>query len=89
MAAKPKASPRPPASADSDSVKPSMTVEEYLHRIEAMGKRIESYVQYMCQIGGQSSMSAEVRDRAVLAFYQEMIRVESQLARIHDELRLE
>jgi hypothetical protein len=90
MAQKSKTPPRRvPGTAESDPTKPPLTVEEYLHRIEAMGKRIDSYIQYICQLTGQSGMSAEVKERAVREFYQEMILVDGQLARIHDLLRLE
>ena len=62
---------------------------EQVHRIEAMGKRIDGYIRFMCQIASQSGDSAEVKERAVTAFYEQMIIVERQLGHIHDELRLE
>lgn len=65
-----------------------MTLEEHVHQIEAMGKRIDGYIQFMCQIGGQSGISAEVKEAAAAAFYQQMVIVERQLAQIHDELKL-
>ena len=64
-------------------------MEERLHRVEIMGKRIDGYIQFMCQIAGQTGTSAEVKERAVKVFYDQMVIVENQLARIHDELRLE
>ena len=68
---------------------PPLTMEERLHRIEAMGKRIDGYIKFMCEIVSQTGTSAEAKERAVAVFYQQMVVVESQLARIHDELRLE
>lgn len=77
-----KAKAEPPATAP-------LTMEEKLHRIEAMGKRIDGYIKFMCEIVGQSGTSAEAKERAVAIFYEQMVVVESQLARTHDELRLE
>ena len=66
-----------------------LTMEERLHRIEALGKRIESYVQFMCQIPNMTGTSSEVKNRAVTVFFDQLVIVEAQLAHIHDELRLE
>ena len=66
-----------------------LTMEERVHRIEAMHKRINDYIDYMCQLAGMSGTSSEVKERAVTLFYDQMVIVERQLARIHDELRLE
>ncbi|MBI3410932.1 MAG: hypothetical protein HY040_21570 [Planctomycetes bacterium] len=68
---------------------PAWTMEERLQRIEAMGLRIDGYVQFMCQIAGLNGASAEVKERAVTEFYEQMIVVERQLGRIHENLRLE
>ena len=95
MAAKAKAAPRPAVAAarkkpyESITLAPPLTMEERVHRIEALGKRIDSYISFMCQIVTQAGSSAEVKERAVMAFYAQMVVVESQLAKIHDELRLE
>jgi len=95
MAAKAKATKRagaptvtgktPPGSSSA----PALTLEERLHRIEAMGKRMESYIQFMCKIGSMNGTSSEVKERAVAVFYQQMVLVESQLAHIYNEFRLE
>lgn len=69
--------------------KPPYTFEERLHRIEVLGKRIDGYVKYMCEIATQAGSSNEVKERAVTVFYDQLIVVEAQLAKIHDELRLE
>jgi hypothetical protein len=68
---------------------PPLTLEERLHRIEGMGTRIGGYIQYMCQIAKMTGTSGEAKERAVTAFYEQMVVVDRQLARIHDELRLE
>jgi len=67
----------------------SLTMEERLHRIEAMRKRIDGYIEYMCKIATTAGMSSEVKERAVAIFYEQMLIVEKQLGHIHDELRLE
>jgi len=66
-----------------------LTTEERVHRIEAMRKRINDYIEYMCQLAGTTGTSSEVKERAVRLFYDQMVIVERQLAHIHDELRLE
>jgi hypothetical protein len=68
---------------------PPWTLEERLHRIEAMGQRIAGYVRFMCQVGSLSGTSAEAKERAVTAFFERMVVVESQLGRIQEALRLE
>ena len=71
------------------TLKSPLTLEEHLHCIETLGKRIDAYIHFMVQLGNQTGTSAEVKDRAVVAFYQQMIIVERELGHIHDELRLE
>lgn len=94
MATKAKASSRAaaPAVAKNAPSPPSnhpLTMEERLHRIDAMRKRIDDYIHFMCQIAGMSGTSSEVKERAVTVFYEQMVVVERQLGRIHDEFRLE
>ena len=95
MAIKAKAPPRPASKPLAKKViegvptKPPYTLEERLHRIEALGKRMDGYIKYMCEIGTQAGSSSEVKERAVAAFYNQLVVVEGQLAKIHDELRLE
>ncbi len=60
-----------------------------MQRIESMGKRVQTYIQFMCQATSQSGASGESRERAVAAFYERMVVVETQLARLYDEFRLE
>jgi hypothetical protein len=96
MVAKPKASKRRAAAPSvagklksAGTTSPPLNLEERLHRIEAMGKRIDEFIRFICQIAGQTGTSAEVKERAVAAFYEQMVLVERQLGHIHDELRLE
>jgi hypothetical protein len=67
---------------------PPWTLEERLQRIEAMGQRIDGYIRFMCQVGSLSGTSAEAKERAVTAFYERLVIVESQLGRIQEDLRL-
>jgi hypothetical protein len=67
---------------------PPWTLEERLHRIEAMAQRINGYIRFMCQVGSLNGTSAEAKERAVTAFYERMVVVESQLGRIEEDLRL-
>jgi hypothetical protein len=67
---------------------PPWTLEERLQRIEAMRQRLNGYIRFMCQAGSLNGTSAEAKERAVTAFYERMVVVESQLGRIHEDLRL-
>jgi len=65
-----------------------VTSEERLKRIEALGERIIGHVRFMCQVANLGGSSAEMKERAVTAFYERMILVESQLGRLREELLL-
>jgi hypothetical protein len=67
---------------------PPLTTEDRLKRIEALGERIAGHVQFMCQVGSLGGSSTEMKERAVTAFYERMIVVESQLGRLREELLL-
>jgi hypothetical protein len=62
-------------------------MEERLQRIEALGQRINGYVQFICRARDLNGTSAEAKDRAVAAFYQRMVLVERQLGQIQEELK--
>jgi hypothetical protein len=64
------------------------TTEERLQRIEAMRRRINGYVEYMCQNSSLNGTSMEAKEKAVATFYERMVILERQLGRIHDELQL-
>jgi hypothetical protein len=67
---------------------PSST-EERLQRIQAMGQRINGYVQFMCHVDNLNGASAEAKEKAVVAFYEQMVVLERQLGRIQDDFQLE
>ena len=58
-------------------------------RIEALGLRIAEHVQFMCAPGTSGGISAEVREKALAAFYERLVAVERQLGRIRENLQLE
>lgn len=85
----PKANSVPTALVGLCSSTPPWTMEEHLERIETMGQRINGYIQFMRQVGSMNGTSGEAKERAVKAFYERMLALESQLSRIQDNLRLE
>lgn len=68
---------------------PPWNMQERLQRIEAMGLRIDSFIKFICQIPNMNGTSTEAKERAVTAFYEQMIIVEAQLGHIQEQLRLE
>jgi len=82
---------KPPRSGATPSITqtPAWTTAERLLRIEALGQRIASYIQFMCHVGDLKGSSGEATERAVIAFYDQMIVLERQLAAIHDDFKLE
>jgi hypothetical protein len=65
------------------------TPEERLHRIQALAGRISGHVQFMCEPGASLGTSGEAKERALSAFYERMVLVEEQLAKIVEQFRLE
>jgi hypothetical protein len=68
---------------------PPMTLDEYVYRIEALGKRIDVYLRFMGRIVEHTGLSDEMKTRAIIAFYEKLIIAEQQLGRIHDEFSLQ
>lgn len=68
---------------------PRSTLAEHSHRIRILGKRIDAYIQFMSSLDEHTGLSDELKTRAAIAFYEKLIIVEQQLARIHDEYLLE
>jgi hypothetical protein len=65
------------------------TPEERRQRIEALGSQIAGYVRFMCNSGDLGGTSAEAKEKAVAAFYEQLVLAEHRLGRIHEGLRLE
>jgi hypothetical protein len=65
------------------------TPEERVHRMEALGRRIAEHVSSMCEAGTPGGTSAEVRERAVAAFCEQLVVAERQLGRIREKHLLE
>jgi hypothetical protein len=68
---------------------PPQSLEDRLHRIEAMGQRITGYIQFMCTAATLNGSSNEAKERGVTAFYEQMLVVENQLRKIQESLWLE
>jgi hypothetical protein len=67
---------------------PPSTMKERLERIEALGKRINSYIQFIGAVGSLDGTSAEAKENAVTAFHERMVVAERQLGRIFEDLQL-
>ena len=83
---------RPPSGAAvlrTVSLTPVSTTQERLQRIAALGQRINGYVQFICEVGNLNGTSVEAKEKVVVAFYEQMVAVERQLGRIHDDFQLE
>ena len=65
------------------------TLPERLQRIEALGLRIAGYVRFMCELGECTGSSTEAKEKVVTAFYERIIVVERELAKIQEEFQLE
>jgi hypothetical protein len=68
---------------------PPLTTAERIQRIAALGLTINGYVQFMCQAGNPNNASGEATDKAVAAFYEQLVNMESLLGRIHNDFKLE
>jgi hypothetical protein len=64
------------------------TMEERLRRIEAMGQRINGYIEYMAKVRALNSTSGEAKEAAVTAFYERLVILEQQLGNIQRDLQL-
>jgi hypothetical protein len=53
-----------------------------------MGQLITKHVEFMRGVGTLGGASTEAKEKAVLAFYERLLALERQLARVLDELRL-
>jgi hypothetical protein len=78
-----------PKAKDASAPAIPLELEELVHRIEVLAKKIDGYVRFICQLAGQPGTSAEMKARGTITFYEKLIIAEQQLGRVHDELRLE
>jgi hypothetical protein len=65
-----------------------LDTDERRLRIAALGERITKYVEFMCAAANSESSSLEAKDKATAHFYEHLLLVERQLARIYDAFRL-
>jgi hypothetical protein len=70
-------------------VTPPADLEERLRRIEILRQKIDGYIQFMGQVASQNGASLEARERAVTAFYEQMVEAERNLSRVHEVFRLQ
>jgi hypothetical protein len=67
---------------------PACSTQERLERIHTMTERISGYVKFLSEVEGLKGISAEAKERAVVAFYERMMVLEHQLGRIQETLKL-
>jgi hypothetical protein len=67
---------------------PPWSLKERLQRIEAIGRRLNGYIGFICQVDSLNGTSAEAKERAVIACYERMVALERQLIRIREDLEL-
>jgi hypothetical protein len=63
-------------------------MEERLRRIEAMGRRIQGVVEFICQIANLGGTCTASKERAVTTFYDRLVIVERQLVKIQEDIEL-
>jgi hypothetical protein len=68
---------------------PPMTMESRLVRIQALGQRIAEHVQFIGAVGELAGTSEEAKQKTVALFYERLLVMEQELARIHENLQLE
>ena len=67
---------------------PAWTMEERLRRIEAMGRRIQGVVEFICQNANLGGTCTASKERAVTTFYDRLVIVERQLVKIQEDIEL-
>jgi hypothetical protein len=92
MATKTKARPTV-ASLEMDGINNSwfvapLTLEERLVRIQALGKRIDGYIKFMCGVRKLDGSSPETKEKTVAHFYDRLLAMEQELGRIEESIRL-
>jgi hypothetical protein len=56
--------------------------------MQALGERINGYIQFMGAVATLDGTSGEAKDKAVATFHERLIALEEQLLRIQENLRL-
>jgi len=57
--------------------------------IGRIAERISGMARFMCDLNDLPGTSAEVREKALIAFHERIVAAEKHLAHIQDRLRLE
>jgi len=70
------------------NLRPPLTTQERLERIVVLGQRVSRSIEFMCQVAGLNGSSAEAKEQAVTAFYEQLLALEAQLTRVAEGLRL-
>ncbi len=65
-----------------------VAVDERIERIEKLWQRSDGYVQFICKAGRLGGTSGELKERALNALSAQLVIIERQLSRIHDDLQL-
>ncbi len=66
----------------------TLTTEDCLLRIQALGKLIDGHIDFMCSTERRNGSSAESRENAVAAFHECLVVRERELGRIRESLEL-
>jgi hypothetical protein len=74
---------------DASWVAPPATLDDCFARIRVLGERITGYVRFMSAETNLTGTSNEVKRRGVELFYERLRAAERDLARVHEELRLQ
>lgn len=67
---------------------PPATTEDRLRHIRVLGQRIAAYVRFMSAAARRENSSVEERQRAVTVFYERLLLMEQELARVYENFRL-
>ena len=67
---------------------PPLTTQDRLLRIRLLGQRIGRYVHFMGHVSKMNGSSAEAKEKAVSIFYERLLAMDRELARIQEELQL-
>jgi len=65
-----------------------LTTEGRLQAIEAIGKRIQGFVEFISKVGTMNGTSAEAKEKAVTAFHERLLVLERLLGEVQEDLRL-